>query len=608
MMGGRSPRRTALDERARVDSVAEFASERPLDAFKHGRRALPAASRAVVLVFCLSLVAALQPTGAVAQETQGRTQGEPAVPQDTPGPLPSDRLLWHMPDPEEYRSVLTHDLQEARNRQDKTRIRYLERVLAETGTIRRATQVRLTLEEVLQRVLENSYSLERMRFNPAIETTRIVEAEAAFDAVFFTNIQKANIDRPSGSQLSATDIDQFTSSYGLRKAFPTGMQVSGSWDLNRLKTALSFQQINPEYTSTFSLSLRQPLLRGFGIDFNRSQIRIANTNREISNWVFHRDVEQLLRDAEASYWELVKARRNLAIFARLLADFEAIYSYLWARKDFDVIPVQLAASKADLEAERARFVVLRAQVFDTEDLLLAVMNDPNLPLGCGVEIIPEDFPQLGPIGVDVLAEVQTALENRPEIKEAQLAVDVAKIQVGQTRNLELPRLDVTFRYTVDGLSGTADRAFDQMTGSNFISYFVGVEFELPIGNRAPRAAHRRSQLQYQQAEVALKALFELVILEVHQSASKLTTAYDQIRPSYESTEARTREVESLLARAERKDHGTLINELGARRALANARRGTLEAIVDCNVAVIELEQAKGTLLRYNNVVIAAESE
>ena len=51
MMGGRSPRRTALDERTRVNSVAEFASERPLDAFKHGRGGMVAAGRPVVVRF-----------------------------------------------------------------------------------------------------------------------------------------------------------------------------------------------------------------------------------------------------------------------------------------------------------------------------------------------------------------------------------------------------------------------------------------------------------------------------------------------------------------------------------------------------------------------------
>jgi hypothetical protein len=62
-------------------------------------------------------------------------------------------------------------------------------------------------------------------------------------------------------------------------------------------------------------------------------------------------------------------------------------------------------------------------------------------------------------------------------------------------------------------------------------------------------------------------------------------------------------VNLAVARAERKDYNTLSNELGARQSLANARHAMLAAMVDYNVAIVDLERAKGTLLNYNNVVI-----
>jgi outer membrane protein TolC len=387
------------------------------------------------------------------------------------------------------------------------------------------------------------------------------------------------------------------------------MQVSGSFGLNRTKIgAFAFQQINPEYTADFVMEMRQPLLRGFGVDFNRSQITVAQNVREISQWAFRRQVRDTLRLTEELYWRLLQARRDVAVSARLLADFEAIYTYLEARREFDVIPVQLNATKANLEQSRADFIRRRANVFGAEDRLIAIMNDPEIPLGAGIEIIPDDLPQLSRIVVDSLAEVQAALENRPEIKEQELGIANAKVAVGQAKNLELPRLDLTLQTTFDGLAGTADRAVDELSRRRFISYFIGVEFEVPIGNRGARAAHRRAQLQYAQAEASLKALFEEVIRDVHLAIRELNTAYDQIGPSFESAEARAREVESTVARAERKDLATLNSELGARSALAAERRTMLNAMINYNVAIIELERAKGTLLQYNNVVVPPEPE
>ena len=54
----------------------------------------------------------------------------------------------------------------------------------------------------------------------------------------------------------------------------------------------------------------------------------------------------------------------------------------------------------------------------------------------------------------------------------------------------------------------ADRSFDEVSRRHYIEYFVGVEFEMPIGNRGPRAVATRAMLQHRQAEAALKARFE----------------------------------------------------------------------------------------------------
>jgi outer membrane protein TolC len=517
--------------------------------------------------------------------------------------IPPERLRWHVPDPEAERPVALELLAKAERDGDKTQAGQIRRVLARVGEIRRENQIHLTLEEVLRRTLENSYAIQIISYNPAIETTRVVEAEAAFDAVFFTNIIKNKIDRPSGNELVSTNLDLFTSDYGIRKLLPTGMTTSMAYSLNRTKSAISFQQINPEYTSNFIFEMRQPLLRGFGIDYNRSIILLTQNDRRIGDHAFRRQIRDTLRQVEEFYWRLVQARRDIVITARLLGEYETIYDYLDARKEFDITPVQLAATRANLEQSKFEFIRRKAAVFDAEDQLTAAMNWDKVNLADDLEIIPDDSPKMARIVVDRLAEVQTALDYRPEIKEQELRVANAQIAVGRAKNEELPRFDLTFRQTYDGLAGNADKSFDELTRANYIEYFIGVEFEVPIGNRGPRAAHKRSRLQHAQQVAALKQVFEEVILDVNVATRALTTSYDQILPSFEAAEAREREVSLAVARAERKDYNTLSNELGARQSLANARRAMIISMVDYNIAIIDLERAKGTLLTYNNVVI-----
>jgi len=522
--------------------------------------------------------------------------------------VPAERLRWHVPDPELDRQATLDGITKAQSDGDKTNAGELTRVLERIGTIRRDQQVHLTLEDAIRRALESSHAIQVVSYNPAIETTRAVEAEAAFDATFFTNIVKNHIDRPSASQLTSTSLDLFTSAYGLRKLLPTGMSVKGEYDFNRTNTALSFQQINPEYTSNFVFEMRQPLLRNFGIDFNRSLILLSQNDRRIGDQAFRRQIRDTLRQVEELYWRLVQARRDVLISARLLSSYETINDYLAAREGFDITPVQIAATKANLEQTKSDFVRRRAAVFDAEDRLTASMNSDDINLADETEIIPDNFPKFDKVTIDRLAELQTALDNRSEIKEQELRVANAKIAVGRAKNGELPRFDVTFRQTYDGLSVNADRSFDELSRRKFIEYFIGVEFEMPIGNRGPRAAYKRSQLQHSQSVAALKRVLEETILDVNLTTRAMSTSYDQILPSFEAAEAREREVNLAVARAERKDYNTLSNELGARQSLANARRAMLSAMVDYNVAIVDLERAKGTLLQYNNIVIPDSSD
>ncbi len=563
------------------------------------------------------LIAATLSKNAFAQDAPPVRDKSDAAQQETPPEqeggdvrplIPTERFIWHIPDPETDRDFALERMERARREADRTSEVYIQRVMGRVEQIRREKQRPLTLEEAIIRALATNFAIQVAAYNPAVETTRVVEAEAAFDAVFFTSITKNNVDRPTGSQLISTDLDLFSSSYGVRKLLPSGAQVGASYGLNRSSSSLAFQQINPEYTSNFLLDARQPLLRGFGIDFNRSLIMVAKNDRRSSDYLFSRQVRETVRAVEELYWRLVQARRDIVITARLLGDFEAIYEYLQARQEFDITPVQIAATKANLEEARTDFILRRATVFDAEDRLTAIMNSDDIDLADDIEIIPTSLPRLEPVVLDRLSEVQAALDHRQEIREQELRVESAKILVGRQRNLELPRMDLTFRSTYHGLGVSADASFDQLTEGNFIEYFIGVEFEYPIGNRSARASSRRAQLQFDQQAAELRRVIEEVVLDTNLAVRSVTTAYEAIAPSFLSTEAREREVDSIVARAERKDFVVLNQELGARQSLADSRRRLLLAMVQYNVAMIELERSKGTLLKYRNVYIPTLEE
>ncbi|HEY3245797.1 MAG TPA: TolC family protein [Phycisphaerae bacterium] len=530
--------------------------------------------------------------------------------ENAPLPTLAD-IQEQIPDTEVERDRAQALMESATSEPERVKFR---RIIERVESIRRPQRVRLSLQSALHRALANSYAIRIEGYNPAINTTQVVEAEAAFDAVFFLNLTKNKQNPPDTTnstpwQIRGTNIDTLDLQGGFRKLLPTGMQMQTSLSYARTDTQLLVHNpaiIDPTHFTQFITEFRQPLLRGFGIDVNRAQIYVNRNDRRISVQAFEQRVRETLENVEQSYWRLVQARREVVITARLLAEFEQILDSLIRRIDFDAFPIQIADTRARLQDTRAQFVRVQENVRNAEYRLIAFMNDPELNLASDVEIVPEDFPTYAPLVVDRYGEVQTALENRSEIQQAKLRIENARILVGTAKNGVLPRLDLTFRYTVDGLGDSADDSFDQVTTNRYQEYFVGIQFEIPVGNRAPRAALRRVQLQWAQAVAALKQLLESIILETNVAVRELNTAYNQIEPNYQSARANQDQVRSIALRAERKDFPQLSQELSAHQALAASRSNLLSSLVDYNISIVTLERSKGTLLHYNNVFLPEE--
>jgi outer membrane protein len=217
-------------------------------------------------------------------------------------------------------------------------------------------------------------------------------------------------------------------------------------------------------------------------------------------------------------------------------------------------------------------------------------------------------PSIEPVVIDQMGELTAALQHREELTEARLAIEQAQIGIGVAKNQALPRLDLLFRYVVDGLGGNPDQAFSQLSKNDFHEYVIQLEFEWPIGNRGPEAALRRARLQQAQAIAAHRDAIENVISEVNIAIRDLQSNFDQIGPNFRSALASQEQLRATVIRAERRDPATLEVELSAHEQLATARASLLQALVNYNIALINLERTKGTLLRYNNIVLRGVNE
>lgn len=520
-----------------------------------------------------------------------------------------DATIWlHLPDPAKAPEVLDKRMQLTTFGQDLIEREYVNIYKQTKDLIReidRSQKTRLSLDDALRRALENNYQIRNDSFSPAISVAQTVQAEAVFDTVFFANINRDNTDQPTPSALLASERDTTSISGGIRKLLATGASVTLSENLVRTDNpGFQFQVLNPAYTTAFIAELRQPLLRNFGIDFNRSQINIRKNEEIINREQFRATITQILNDTETAYWNLVFARRNVVISAEILAQARLTFEQVSARSDFDAYRTLQKQSEANLRAREFQYIDVKNAVFNAQDQLLNLLNDPDLPLSTDFEIIPVDEPIVVEIERDRAAAVETALLRRPEVIQARHGVDIARINLGIAKNQALPTLDFVYRATMTGLGGTFDEGFDQQTTNNFIDQFVGIEFAWSFGERAERAGIRVAAFQQSQSVLTYKQALDNVITDCRVALRNLDNNYEQLVPSHLGLVAAAENLRSLQERQERKSPAELDAVFNAQGRLADTRRALLQSAVEYNTGIVNVERAKGTLLEYNNVQIS----
>ncbi len=528
-----------------------------------------------------------------------------------PTDLGIETAIWlHVPDPAEAPAVFARRMEVTSFGKPIIANEYKETYAAAEDLIRaieRPEQVRLTLAECLRRTLENNYQIKSDGYAPAISTAQVVQAEAAFDVAFFANISRNNTDQPTPSALLASETDTTIVAGGIRKMLVTGATVTLTQQMVRMDNpGFTFQTLNPSWTHNFIAELRQPLMRSFGIDFNRAQINIRKNERDINRETLRATIIEVLTNAEQAYWNLVGARRNVVINAELLAQANQTYKQLKAREGFDVYPSLIHRSEANVKQREFNFIDVKNQVRNAEDQILNFMNDDEFPLSGDFEIVPVDVPTVVEVIRDRFDSVETALERRPEIIQARRSVDIAGLNLGIAKNQALPTLDVIYRMTMNGLGPSSDRAFDQMTGANFIDQFVGLEFAWNFGERAERAGIRVAAFQQSQAVLSYKGALDSIITDCKVALRNIETNYEQLDPSYKGVISAAENLRSLQERQETKSPAELDTVLGAQTQLATSRQALLSAMINYNNGIVDVERAKGTLLEYNNVVLAEQ--
>jgi outer membrane protein TolC len=479
---------------------------------------------------------------------------------------------------------------------------------------RAGTTLSIGLDEIYRRTLSHSNQVRVLAGIPLIRETAIDEAEGRFAVEAFSESRYDRRNEPSGSNIERDqpgDLSRDRSWIfrgGLRKRTQTGAQISLGQELSQESSNAEFFIPREQGRARATLSIMQPLLKGAGTAYNRSQIQIAKLETENGYNEFIGELENHLVEVNLLYWRLYLARGVLLEKRRLVAATEETVAEIESRSDLDSIASQRSRARAALASRKADLIRSELEIKNAESRLRTLVNDPSFIADKVGEIVPSDSPIATMAAPDFEESMSEALSLRTEIRMAENTFRAADLRELIAENEKRPIVDFVGEVGTSTLRGSGDwtGAFNEQYNGGEPTWGVGVVASVPLGRKVEKAKLLRAQLEARQARDQLRATMDQVLLDVQIAHREVVTAWPDARAKWEAAVAAEQELSVLRDRrdVETAESGAslyLETLLDAQQRRARAREEFLTALATYNAALTNLDRAKGTLLQAEDI-------
>jgi outer membrane protein TolC len=468
--------------------------------------------------------------------------------------------------------------------------------------------MKISLEDVRRMAMQNNLEIRVDLLNPTIAQQSLSAEEAAFEALVRANGSYSRTDQPSATannQVFGSGNETWRLTPGLTLPLRTGGTID--LDVPMSQSTTDFPNgtppgvFNPSYSSDFTASISQPLMRGAGVETNTHRLRIASYNYQISQAQTKLDVIRVLADTERAYWRLYAAREDLEVRRK---QYESAYAQLErARRQ-----VQFGAA-AEVEVVRAEsgladtvegIITADNTVRDRQRTLKRVINQPGLEMDTETILVPATLPRPIPYRLDPQQLAKTAINQRMEMLELELQILQDASSVAFARNGTLPLVALSYRYNVNGLGASPQDSFALLEKKHFEDHSLGLQVQVPVGNEAARSELRRALLIRMQ-DLANKDQRTLTVQqEVYSALDQLQTNWQRILAAQKRTLLNARLLDAEVRQFDQQLR-TSTDVLVAQSNLASAQSAEIAAITDYQISQVDLAFATGMVLGESSV-------
>lgn len=471
---------------------------------------------------------------------------------------------------------------------------------AETGNpfrdITCGDTVRIEIQEAILNALENNPLIVLQRLQPTLSKTFVSQERAVYDPELSlgASMSQTKQQRFLGSRPEPFDLVSDRSQYdiGISQQLPTGTSLSANASVVGNESSIYKDQ----YFGSISVTINQALLQGFGIGTNLADLRKANIDYEISDLEFLAIAEEVVASVQQAYWDLYLAQDEVMIQEQSLALTLKLLDESMERVQVGRLPeLELAAVHAEVAIRREALIDAQSRYEQARLLFISLLNPCQKRVWAQTHMpVDTPFVPINPLDSLTVHE-ELGLTYRADLRQARLMVNRSDIDVVQTRNGLLPRLDFFVTLGRTTYSTTLREATPDLN-SPFYEVNGGLTFALPVPNRSARAAASRAKLSREQYEISLRNMERLVQLDVRSAYVEVLRSKEQIEATKVSYQLQQKKLDAELEKF-RVGRSTNFLVLQAQRDVTASQLDEARAIVAHLNALVDLHLMEGTLLK-----------
>jgi outer membrane protein len=461
----------------------------------------------------------------------------------------------------------------------------------------------VTLEEAVQMALENNYDIQIIRYNVDIARFNLQGSYGAWEPAFNGSADYSydkspgRIQNLNGTLLQSPSREVETDRYtaGIDGFAPTGLQYG-------LDSSVSHTPVTGplDVGSTWTLNLRQPILRNFWIDATRREILLNKKRIQISEWQLREQLINTIAQVENAYYDLIRARENIKVQRAAL---DSNNQLLRENKKRVEVGALAPLDEKQSEAEVAHAV---ATLLQTEQIYaLSLNNLKNLVTRdfakwSQVVFDPAETLVAVPASPELAESWKRGLSMRPELQQLKLNIEAQNITIKYLKNQVWPQLDLRGSYGHSGVDEQFSQGVRNMIRDDNPHYTYGAVLSIPLGgNRNARYGLKVARKSADQLLTEYQQLEQNVMVSIDNAIKLLASQFEQVEAA---RQARLFAQDALAAEQKKYENGksTSYDVLLKQRDLTSRRFDEVAALADYNKALVGLSQSEGTtLVRFN---------